>query len=155
MPANIDFTRLAQVDLAAVFGVTPRAVRDWDECPRNDDDTYNLPDVIAWRMANGALDLNAERARLAKEQADRTAMANAVERGELLRVATVATEWGRMLSACRAKLLAAPTKLAPRLAKEKTPVRCLELVTTEIYAALHELSNYRPGNEPQDDEGHA
>jgi hypothetical protein len=35
--------------------------------------------------ANEPLDLNAERARLAKEQADKTQMENAVARGELLR----------------------------------------------------------------------
>lgn len=119
-----------------------------------------------WRMARavahlyasanpGELDLNAERARLAKEQADKTAMANAVERGELLSAQTVALEWGRLVSNCRAKLLGLPTKLAPQLAHAKTPNACLQLLTSEVHRALHELAEYRPGDEPQDTEGRA
>lgn len=43
----------------------------------------HLRETAAGRMASGDLDLAAERARLAKEQADRVSMQNAVTRGEL------------------------------------------------------------------------
>ena len=43
----------------------------------------HLREIAAGRGGDGALELAAERARLAKEQADKLAMANAVTRGEL------------------------------------------------------------------------
>lgn len=43
----------------------------------------HLREVAAGRAASGDLDLASERARLAKEQADKVAMQNAVTRGEL------------------------------------------------------------------------
>lgn len=43
----------------------------------------NLREVAAGRLAAGDLDLAAERARLAKEQADKVGMQNAVTRGDL------------------------------------------------------------------------
>lgn len=43
----------------------------------------HLREIAAGRAASGDLDLAAERARLAKEQADRISMQNAVTRGEL------------------------------------------------------------------------
>lgn len=46
----MDFRRLTQRQLASAFGITDRAIRLWDDCPRNKDKTYNLPDVIEWRI---------------------------------------------------------------------------------------------------------
>lgn len=43
----------------------------------------HLREVAAGRMAEGGIDLATERARLAKEQADRIAMQNAISRNEL------------------------------------------------------------------------
>lgn len=48
----MDFRRLTQKQLGSAFGVTDRAVRKWDGCPRNKDNTYCLPDVIEWRIEN-------------------------------------------------------------------------------------------------------
>jgi len=45
-----DFHKMSQASIAAVFGLTPRSVRQWADCPRNTDGTYSLPDTIAyWR----------------------------------------------------------------------------------------------------------
>lgn len=49
----------------------------------------NLREMAAGRAASGGLDLATERARLAKEQADKVAMQNAVARGELAPVALI------------------------------------------------------------------
>lgn len=51
----------------------------------------HLREVAAGRYAEGELDLAGERARLAKEQADRIAMQNAERRGELAPVAVLET----------------------------------------------------------------
>lgn len=146
-------------EFADVCGVTPKCVRDWiaDGMPvvragqrgAGRESQIDLEAGIRWyfQAHRNALELNQQRARLAKEQADKTAMENAVARGELLSVQTVETEWVRFVSACRAKLLGLPTKLAPRVAKEKKPALCLDLMTTEIHAALHELSEYSPSKD--------
>ena len=146
MKDDIDFTRLSQKDLAAAFGVTGRAVRDWDECPRNEDGTYDLPACIRWRANAGSLDLNAERARLACEQANRTALDNAVKRGELLSVDSVSAAWAMLMSVLRANLLGLPSKAAPRLATLKDAITIREYLTTEIHRLMEEVSNYRPGD---------
>lgn len=49
----------------------------------------HLREIAAGRATNGDLDLATERARLAKEQADKIAMHNAVTRGELAPVAAM------------------------------------------------------------------
>ncbi len=49
----------------------------------------HLREIAAGRAANGDLDLATERARLAKEQADKVAMQNATQRGELAPVAAM------------------------------------------------------------------
>ncbi len=151
-------------EFAEIFNVTPKCVRDWiaDGLPvvkagkrgAGNESHIDLEAGVRWYFEadRQLLELNQQRARLAKEQADKTAMDNTVKRGELLSVRTVEIEIGRMFSSMRAKLLGLPTKLAPRVAREKTPARCLDLMTTEIHACLTELSEYRPGDEPQDDE---
>lgn len=64
----------------------------------------HLREIAAGRATNGDLDLATERARLAKEQADKVAMNNAITRGELAPVAAmeavlamVGTRVGRIL----------------------------------------------------------
>ncbi|WP_211160133.1 terminase small subunit [Aromatoleum aromaticum] len=49
----------------------------------------HLREIAAGRATNGDLDLAGERARLAKEQADKVAMQNAVTRGELAPVGLI------------------------------------------------------------------
>jgi len=55
--------------------------------------------------------LTAERARLAREQADGIAMKNAQARGELLPAAEVARVWSDTLRGLRARLMALPSRL--------------------------------------------
>ncbi len=61
------------------------------------------------------LDLSEERARLAKEQADRVAMENAVRRKELAPIAVVTTTLARVSSQVAAHLEAVPGKVRMRL----------------------------------------
>lgn len=64
----------------------------------------HLREIAAGRATSGDFDLATERARLAKEQADKVAMQNAIQRGELAPVAameavlaTVGTRVGKIL----------------------------------------------------------
>lgn len=87
-----------------------------------------------------------QRTRLAREQADRVAMQNAVERSELLRVSTVAREWERMIMPHRSQLLAMPTKMAPTLARIRTAHEISEVLTAEVYRILECWAAYEPGH---------
>ena len=91
--------------------------------------------------ADGELDLTAERARLAKEQADRLEMANAQQRRELLARADVDAAVEGAFARVRAKMLGVPSKMAGELAAEDEPVRVQAVLQSAIYEALAELAS--------------
>lgn len=85
----------------------PSAIRSYIE---------HLERVAAGRGGEaGGLELTAERARLAKEQADGQAIKNAVQRGELIEASLVERRWSDILSGLRAKMLAVPTDVSQTL----------------------------------------
>lgn len=74
----------------------------------------HLREIAAGRASDdGDLDLVAERARLAKEQADRISMENALRRGELVDAAEVEGWLVSLLSGVVVQLRAIPAKAAP------------------------------------------
>ncbi|MEX2673394.1 MAG: hypothetical protein WD294_14940 [Phycisphaeraceae bacterium] len=100
-PQPVGVSALKQVDAAALVGVSPRALRQWRDCPRNLDGTYPGPQLVAWlveregnrvrqryemteegMMAIDSGDPVLRRWRLAK--AEREELALAVSRGELV-----------------------------------------------------------------------
>lgn len=64
---------------------------------------------------DGAPSGSAERARLAREQADAVALKNAVARGALLEAAAVEREWTSTFAGVRAGVLAASSRIGSRL----------------------------------------
>jgi len=90
------------------------------------------------------LDLDQERARLAKEQADRTALENAERRNEVADLATIAEELGRVYASFRARVMAAPSKLAP-LVNPENPNLARDIIAAEFERILTDLSAYQPG----------
>lgn len=143
-----------------MHAVDERTIRRWSEddddpMPRNSDGTYNAGLTIGWRIryeGGAELDLTQERARLAKEQADKTAMDNAVKRGELLRVSTVAKEWSHLIGPHSAKLLGMPRKLSPRLAAMKNANAINDCLSDEIRNILAAWADYQPGSGEAGDE---
>jgi len=87
------------------------------------------------------LDLTAERARKAKEEADRLEMQNAQMRRELLPRADVDAAVIEDYSRVRARLLNVPSKVAPLVAAATEPREAEGLVKRAIYEALQELSD--------------
>lgn len=85
-----------------------------------------------------AIFLTAERARLAKEQADHAALKNAALRRELVPAAEVAATWGGIVRQVRSRLLAVPARLRQGLAH--LTARDVEAIDAEIRRALEELS---------------
>jgi phage terminase Nu1 subunit (DNA packaging protein) len=152
-----------QTMTADLLGISVQAFTKWNLAPaerRKRDVLYSWPDVLAERDRRyhpavdvdgepDQLDLDQERARHAKEQADKLALENAVSRNELTYTADVAEVFGRSVTAFRAKLIGIPNKLGARLPlaiRAATVARLSEM----IFEALEEMANFDPGAAPTD-----
>jgi len=91
---------------------------------------------------NNNLELGAERARLAKEQADAKEMENAIERGDLVYIEKVAKEFETQLFKAKTKLLAIPSKIAAEVHASANVKEAKELIEINIQDALSELVGY-------------
>ncbi len=109
--------------------------------------TAHLRERAAGRASDAAeddgLDLTAERARLAKEQADAQAMKNAQLRGDLIAKADVVAGIQAAIAHCRAKLLSIPTKAAPVAFGAESLAVVKEKLTDLVHEALAELAATR------------
>jgi phage terminase Nu1 subunit (DNA packaging protein) len=137
-------------ETAQLLGISEQAL--WKavkerECPvlerrgSGKETLYDWREILVWRVADlmpDDLDLNRERARLAKEQADKTAMANALMRGELHSRARMVEEVSEYIDACRKRLINLPSTLAQQF--DPDTARRVELIARErIYEAVAEL----------------
>lgn len=98
--------------------------------------------IASGRAAAGDLDLGAERARLAKEQADAKEMENAIERGDLVYIELVAKEFETQLLKAKTKLLAIPSKIAAEVHASANVKEAKELIEQNMQDALSELVGY-------------
>lgn len=80
-----------------------------------------------------------EKTRLAREQADKAEMQNAVARRELIPSADVEREWSSILRDVRAAMLALPSRLQQRLGHLTT--HDIATLEREIRDALSEIAN--------------
>lgn len=145
--------------VAKALNITPRRVQQLvgEGLPRASKGDYDLGAAMVWYIRflqraleqRGSMDgggnvmaLAAERARLAREQADKTSLENAVRRGELAEIAAIAEEFGKAIAAVRARLLAVPTKEAPMLAPLSDANSIKSRLTTAIREALTELASF-------------
>jgi terminase small subunit / prophage DNA-packing protein len=115
--------------LGTLFGRSRTEIERWvaEGCPvveapttRGGDWQFVTAQVADWlaggeKQSEEKIDLNAERARLAKEQADGQALRNAVLRSELLPAERVENAWMSAIGRCRALLLGIPTSSAGRI----------------------------------------
>lgn len=84
---------------------------------RGADRRWRMSRVIAHlQVCRQVRDLDAQRARLAAEQAEKTAWQNAVRRRELLDVEQARASWERLLAGIRVPLLTLPGRVADELA---------------------------------------
>lgn len=102
----------------------------------------HVREVAAGRSKVGDLDLQEERARLAKEQADAKEMENEVQRGLLVDIESVAAAMEKQLTRVRTKLLAVPTKVAPEAHASSNVKEVQQLLEDAIIEALNELVGY-------------
>lgn len=139
-------------DTAEIMGVSVQALSRWNIEPvsrKGREVFYYLPDIIAYQKQRDSVvlhDLSAQRARLAKEQADRVEMANAEMRGFLIDVRKVADQWALVSAYLRNSMLALPTYAATIL-ENKPRSEILDLLTDLVNKRLTEISETPPGLE--------
>lgn len=144
---------VAQAALADLFGVTTRTVRDLGKrgilvrAGKN----YALAESVSRycahlrELATGRggedtiINATAERARLAKAQADSMEIKNAKLRGELVRADEVENEWSGLLRTLRASMMAVPSRVAQRV-PTLTPHDISE-IDAEVRAAMTEIGS--------------
>lgn len=139
---------LSQAQIAALFSVAPRTVREWHEkgLPRRPNGTYDGPECVAWYVnyvTGDDLDLNRERARLAAAQATKTELAIAESRAELLPRSRVLADVGEYINACRKRLTNLPSTIGQHLDPD-TARRVEPIIRERIHEAVAELRQYRP-----------
>ncbi len=103
-----------------------------------------LREQAAGRAAVGDLDLAGERARLAKEQADRVAMQNAVTRGELAPVILIEQVLAAAASKVAGVFDAIPgmvRRRAPRLSHEELDLIAAEIAKARNFVAAMSLAD--------------
>ncbi|HQT86257.1 MULTISPECIES: hypothetical protein [Acidiphilium] len=125
-----------------IFPRTPRRGLDLDQCRV----AYlgRLREEAAGRAAQGdgeELDLVTERARLAKEQADRIAMENDLTRRDVVRIEDVVKIVSPLLANVRTRLLAIPAECAVALAGAKSPAAAEAIVMRIVVDALTDLAS--------------
>ncbi len=145
--------------VAKALNLTPRRVQQLvnEGMPKGDRGVYDLGQCMAWyiRYLQKALEarkdpderresseLNFERARLAREQADKTALQNAELRADLGRLSVWEEELTTFLAEIRAALLRLPTKAAPELHGDTSQRQ--RILEAAIHEVLRGLAAYRP-----------
>ncbi len=136
---GISPTRVSQLKSAGILPEARRRANNLTACRV----AYleHLREVAAGRGSKdgGGLDLVAERARLARAQAEKAERENAVADGKFMEVAAVHLMVTSAFARVRAKMLALPSKMAPLVAAT-TPAKAQQILKEDIYAALNELA---------------
>ena len=145
---------LVNRQLCAEFhGITPKTIIEWakDGLPVHtirkgkNGNIYCLRCVSEWRteylLDSGTIDLTAERARLAKEQADKLQRERLKEEGKLLETDAV-LEWvKRGDQKVRSKVLSIPSRCAPLLIGQTKVAAVESILKDTVYEALRELAD--------------
>ena len=92
-------------------------------------------------LSDDEYDLSKERARLAHHQANITQLESQVLKGELNPADEVLSQWEKMVSGFRAKMLAMPTKTSHLLVNVQEFDEVESILKSHIYEALKELSD--------------
>nr|WP_051231140.1 helix-turn-helix domain-containing protein [Kaistia adipata] len=142
---------ITAMDLADFLGVSKRAISDFADrgiiakTGRNRFDLRrsvqlycdHLRGVAAGRGGDAGDALSTERARLAREQADKVAMENAASRRELITVTEVRGEWVAIARRIRNMMMSVPSRCRQQLPHLTT--FDVDLIDREIRTALTEL----------------
>jgi len=137
--------------LAKLFGTQVRRVQELGASgvlPKEGRNEYRLLESVTAfvaylreRHATHPRDLNLEKARLTKAQADRAEIELAKARGELIPANDVAKTWGDLVLAAKARLNAIPTSAAPTVHAADSTTEVTRILALQIEEALDELAS--------------
>lgn len=103
------------------------------------DTTDSIRRYIAFCRKGGNSELETEKLRLTREQADKIRIQNQISQGELVPASDVERRWTAVLTLVRAAVLAVPSRVAGRAGH--FTASDLEIIDREIRDALQELSD--------------
>jgi hypothetical protein len=106
-----------------------------------------LADIVEDMMEGDRLDLQQERAKLARKQTERLELVIGEESGQLVRADDVREVWGRSISDCRAHFLILPSKMAPGCFNAESIAEVEALLKKQVWQALDELARSRVDDE--------
>lgn len=133
-------------DTAMMMGVTVVSFGQWKiewDLKKGNSVYYDIRKVIAFRLARDTkpkVDLTSERARLAKNQADKSEHELSILKGETIPIPEVGLHWQGMIMAMRAKLLSLPSKIAIVALEASSLTEIEEAATDLMYEALDEIN---------------
>ncbi|MBB5576370.1 MULTISPECIES: MerR family transcriptional regulator [Rhizobium] len=166
-PEDASNGEMTAAQLADLLGVSKRAISDFVErgiVVKTDRNRFDMAGSVqrycehlrmmaAGRTGDGSDALTAERARLAREQADQTALKNAALRRELIAIVDVRNEWTSIGRRIRNGMLSVPSRCRQKLPHLTT--YDVDLIDREIRSALTELGNEDDGDSTGDIEAGA
>ena len=139
---------LNQSEIAEAFGVTTRAIQKWHsegmplEGMEGKENQYDLTKCVEWyvkkRVGN---DLQYEKTRLTKAQANKTELEGKLLERELLRADNVKNVWVSQIIAFRSRVLAMPTKLAPDILQAPSLTEAKGIIADALEEALKEFKD--------------
>lgn len=148
---------VTQKELARILGISDRRIRQLGEegfFTRSDDTKkYNLTrcvqEYIRYKVEaetgdTKSVDYDKERAKHEKTKGEIAKLRLRKLRGELHEAADVEAAVGGMLVDFRSRVLALPSKLAPRLLGMIDPNEVMEVLKTELRGTLEALAEYDP-----------
>lgn len=100
---------------------------------------------LIYGVSNGGAqgELSRERAMLAQAQRKKIELETAVLKADVIPSEVVKEVWSQLLSACRARLLAMPSRMATQLMTVKNHTEIEEITRDFIYEALNELAEFQ------------
>jgi phage terminase Nu1 subunit (DNA packaging protein) len=147
-----DMGSVTATDLGEWLGLSaPRihALAREGRIPRRGDGRFDLKPAVRGyveslrqKAGSSALaqnpELNAEKIRMARESADKTALQNARARGEMIATADVAKAWAEIVTDLRAALLALPSRVAASVGLDRAAMTALD---REMRDALESIAD--------------
>ncbi len=102
---------------------------------------YKMSDIVAAMIDSDELDLQQERAKLAKKQTEKADLQINEMKGQLVDIELVKNSWAKQIIACRAKLLSLPTKMSSKVLAVDSLEEVQQIIKSHIHEALHELTD--------------
>ena len=142
-------------ELAEILNVSERTLTDWQKqgmphqvaTAKGHANTYITGDVIGWlnerNTGSDDVDLNHERALLARAQREKTQLEVDRLKGLSIDADVVEKVWTGMMMNARQKILGLPSKITPQIFGADQPT-INSTLTRELHEALRELSEYDP-----------